>query len=298
LSVSRGWAVHLSAAAGRLSAAGVEAPRREARLLLCEVLGLDMSGAILAEEQAPRLGELDRFEVLLRRRERGEPISRIRGWREFYGRLFEISPDVLDPRPETEGLVDLAVRRLPKGGRFADLGCGSGCILASVLCERPDADGVGVDISPGALAVARRNIARLVPEGRAALLNGDFAECLSGGMGFDMIVSNPPYIPSWEIGGLEAGVREFDPALALDGGPDGLCAYRAILLLAQQALRPDGCLLLELGAGQAEAVAGLAKAAGFQWTDLHKDLAGIGRILEARLTFSGADGPGDVNSLG
>lgn len=267
-------------AALRLGAAGVENAPREARLLLAHALGVEPVDVILREnDNVDPLG-LTAFEAAVQRRLAGEPVSRIRGWREFYGRRFVVTPDVLDPRPETELLVELGVKLLGAGARVLDLGTGSGSILVSVLAERADATGVGLDISPAALAVARRNAEALGVSGRAAFVEGGWATALPGP--FDLVLSNPPYIAQDEMAGLAVDVRAYDPHVALTPGGDGLDAYRAILAAMPGWLKPGGWIGFEFGAGQAEAVAALMEAAGLETIEVHRDLAGIQRAAFGR----------------
>ncbi len=165
-------------------------------------------------------------------------MSRILGEREFYGRIFSVTPDVLDPRPDTETLIDAALKLMPPSARLLDLGTGSGVIMVTLLAERPDASGVAVDLSPSALAVARANAERNGVAARLTLHSGEWFEPV-GDERFDLILSNPPYVPEAEIEGLAPDVREHDPRLALAGGPDGLEAYRAIAAGAMRHLKPQ-----------------------------------------------------------
>jgi release factor glutamine methyltransferase len=283
---SSSWLGVLREATGRLRQAGLEAPLRDARLLLGHALGVDQAGLIVRENDPVSLDVLDRFEAMVARRERGEPVSRIRGEREFYGRSFILSPDVLDPRPDTEVLIDACLARLPRGGRMLDLGVGSGCILLTVLAERPDATGIGADASRSALAVAERNAHAHCPGDRVELRWADWTlrdwTLDFAGERFDLVVSNPPYIPSGDIPDLPADVRNYDPLPALDGGRDGLDAYRRIIRASAGLLRPGGWLLLEVGVGQAGPVTALAASVGL--TDLAslRDLAGVRRVVLAR----------------
>jgi release factor glutamine methyltransferase len=285
------WREILSEARERLTAVGVEAPLREARLLLGDALGIDGAGLIAREADAIDTAGLDAFEARMRRRLAGEPISRIRGWREFYGRRFAISPDVLDPRPETELLVEEGQARLPRGGRVLDLGTGSGCILVSLLAERPDATGVGVDISPAALAVAAGNAQALGVADRATFIEGGWAAgrpaglaagWSGGGAGFDLVLSNPPYVAEAELAGLAVEVRDHDPHLALVGGVDGLDPYRAILAELPGMLKPGGWLGVEFGATQAASVSALMTGAGLEAVEVMADLAGLDRAAFGR----------------
>jgi release factor glutamine methyltransferase len=272
------WRDMLLEAAGRLRAAGIEGAQRDAKLLLADALGIEQPELIVREMDAIDGAGLAEFEARVQRRLKGEPVSRIRGWREFYGRRFIVTPDVLDPRPETELLVGEGLARLPFGGRVLDLGTGSGCILVSVLAERADAMGLGVDISPGALDVARRNAAALGVAGRSEFVLGGW-EVDAGE--FDLVLSNPPYVDAAEIDGLARDVREFDPRIALTAG-EGLGAYREILAAMPGWLKPGGWLGVEFGMGQGEDVGGLMADAGLSDVDLFTDLSGTIRAAFGR----------------
>lgn len=216
------------------------------------------------------------------RRLRGEPVVRILGEKEFYGLSFTLGEATLVPRPETEMLVTRGLELL--GGRqhntVLDLGTGTGCIIISLLVESPTAHGVAVDLSPAALVTAQHNADRYAVEKRLSLRKGSWFEPLHAGERFDLIVSNPPYIASDEIPGLMREVRDHDPVLALDGGADGLDPYRTILADAGRWLKPGGAILLEIGATQAIAVTGIAVKSGFRDVRVHKDLAGLDRVVE------------------
>lgn len=286
MSVHCTWQDVMRDAAARLQAAGVEGAWRDVRLLLAHALGVEPVDVILREmDDVEPLG-LTAFEAAVARREAGEPVSRIRGWREFYGRRFHITADVLDPRPETELLVDVAVARLKRGGRVLDLGVGSGCIILSVLAERADAQGVGVDISPAALGVARINAAALGVAARVEFMQGGWDAPLAGG--FDVILSNPPYIPAAEMSDLAREVINHDPHLALTPGADGLEPYRLILARISQLLAPGGSIGFEFGLGQASAVAALMAQAGLEQVEVLRDLAGIERAAFGRRLSSAA----------
>ena len=274
------WQDVMRDAAARLQAAGVEGAWRDVRLLLAHALGVEPVDMILREMDDVDPVGLTTFEAAVRRREAGEPVSRIRGWREFYGRRFHVTPDVLDPRPETELLVDVAIARLPKGGRVLDLGVGSGCILLSVLAERADAIGVGVDISAAALGVARINAEALGVTARAELVEGGWDAALAGA--FDLVLSNPPYIPAAEMEGLAREVINHDPHLALTPGGDGLRPYRLILARVSQLLAPGGWIGFEFGLGQSLAVSDLMERAGLEQVEVMRDLAGIERAAFGR----------------
>ncbi|MGL4824786.1 MAG: peptide chain release factor N(5)-glutamine methyltransferase, partial [Alphaproteobacteria bacterium] len=228
-------------------------------------------------------------EALLQRRAAGEPLSRIRGTKGFWKHTFEVSPDTLDPRPETEGIIEQALGffqdRLPPQ-TILDLGTGSGCLLVSLLLEFPKACGFGVDISQEALKVAGCNAVSLGASPRASWLCGHWADMLKLGPQMDLIVSNPPYVETAEIPTLSQEVRCHDPLLALDGGADGLACYRYLMPQAARLLSPQGCLILEIGSTQGEAVQSLL-APFFQHIHLIQDLSGHNRIILAhRITQS------------
>jgi release factor glutamine methyltransferase len=275
------WRSVLAEATDRLRSAGVEDAARNARLLLADALGTDVAGLIARERDAPDARLLATLETMLERRCAGEPVSRIRGWKEFYGRRFIVTPDVLDPRPETELLVEMALAACPSNGRVLDLGVGSGCVLLSILAERADIFGMGVDVSTQALDVADRNMRELGLANRARLQSGDWSSAGRNGT-WDVVVSNPPYIPSQDLAGLDREVREHDPQLALDGGRDGLDAYRALSPAAHDGLVPGGWVLLEVGAGQSDAVQALLAGAGFQTVGARRDLGGHERVVSGR----------------
>lgn len=222
---------------------------------------------------------LARFSKFIERRCRFEPVSRILGTREFYGRSFRVTPEVLDPRADTETLIEAALG-LAQGRealRILDLGTGSGAIAVTLLAELPRATAVASDLSAAALRVAKVNAEALGVAGRASFVQADWFAGIGGS--FDFIVSNPPYIRLGEIAGLAPDVREFDPQMALDGGPDGLEAYRRIASGAGGQLAPQGRVVLEIGAGQENAVNNLFEAAGFSRESRHFDLSGQARCL-------------------
>jgi release factor glutamine methyltransferase len=275
----------LARVAAALAEAGIEEPQREARLLLCAALDLPLA-TLVAHGEEP-LGEgASRLAGWLRRRLNREPLSRIRGHREFRGRRFGTSAAVLDPRPETELLVEAALGCLGASGksrpRLLDLGTGSGAIIVSLLAELPQALGVAVDVSAEALGMAARNGEAHRVIDRLTLLEGDLFTPVAGR--FDLIVSNPPYIPSKDITLLDPEVRDFDPPLALDGGTDGLAFYRRIVEAVPGHLEPGGVCALELGIHQAQAVSAMALEAGFSDLTLHHDLSGVERHLTMRWT--------------
>jgi len=269
-----------NAARDRLKAAGVDSPVIDARLLLEAAAGASR-GDILADPQRPlTAGQARALDELVARRERREPISHILGRKGFWSLMLRVTPDVLTPRPETELVVDEALRGFPEDCRFRvlDLGVGSGAILLAILAERPAAEGLGVDASDEALAVARENAADLGLSDRATLLRGDWTKGLSDSS-FDLVVSNPPYVRSGEIETLDPEVRNFEPRLALDGGADGLDAYRRLAPEILRVLKPGGRFIVEIGHGQAADVESLFLAAGGQSVHLERDLQGRERIV-------------------
>jgi release factor glutamine methyltransferase len=272
----------------RLAAAGIENPALDARLLLIAATGLSHEALIGEPDRPLETGAARRLEDLAERRLAREPVSRIVACREFYDRPFTIGPASLDPRPDTETLVERALAfarthaftRSHGGPAILDLGTGSGCILVTLLAELPDARGTGTDTSAAALDEARANAARHRVDERADFVAAHWCRGVEGS--FDLIVSNPPYIPSGELHRLEPEVRDFDPLPALDGGPDGLDAYRAIAAGAAPLLARGGLVVLEIGAGQENAVT--AVFAGHGWAPaaagaMSRDLAGHVRVL-------------------
>ncbi|HSI41242.1 MAG TPA: peptide chain release factor N(5)-glutamine methyltransferase [Xanthobacteraceae bacterium] len=274
----------LRTVAARLGTAGIAEPAREARILLRSALGLADIDLIAHLGERVDDGDERHLLALAERRAGGEPMARLTGRREFWSLSFALSPDTLIPRPETEIVVDAALDVLPDRAaalRVLDLGTGSGALLAALLTERPKAFGIGVDRSPGAARQARDNLAALGLARRSAVLVGCWGAALRGG--FDLVVSNPPYIRSRDIADLEREVRLHDPLLALDGGTDGLDAYRALAHELPRLLAPDGIAVLELGAGQEADVARLLSGGPLSpLGPARRDLAGIGRALVLR----------------
>ncbi len=267
----------------RLDAAGVEGPMRDARLLAAHALGVDRIALHVDRDRRLSSCEQEALHRLGRRRAAGEPVSRIVGRREFWSLAFELSPATLDPRPDSETLVQAALDRMPDRDRplsILDLGTGSGCLLIALLSERPRAWGVGVDVSRDAAAVARRNANRLGVADRAAFLAGDWGQALAGG--FDLVVANPPYVAAPEFGVLAPEVARFDPRLALVAGEDGLEAYRALAPFVAGLLTAGGLAVLEVGAGQAPAVVSILADAGLAGMESIDDLAGVQRCVCGR----------------
>jgi release factor glutamine methyltransferase len=264
----------------RLDAAGVDGPVIDARLLV--EAAAEASRADIIADPHRRLTEAQAatLEDYLTRRERREPVSHILGRRGFWKIMLRVTPDVLTPRPDTETIVELALRDLPEHRPFTalDLGVGSGAILLAILAERPAGKGLGVDISEEALAVARDNAASLGLGGRVALLRSDWTAGLDGAA-FDLVVSNPPYVRSAEIADLQPEVRDHEPRLALDGGSDGLDAYRLLAPEILRVLKPGGRFLVEVGHDQAADVQALFSAAGAAEVEIAKDLANRERVV-------------------
>jgi release factor glutamine methyltransferase len=264
----------------RLRVAGVESPRREARLLLAHVLGLRPEEIVSGKFSLQGAQFRSRFEAAVARRAAREPLAYIIGRREFWSLDFEVGPGVLIPRPESEIMVEEALKRFPMTDaplRVADLGTGSGCLLLAFLSERPEARGLGVDISEEALAIARRNAASLGLDGRTQFLRNDWMSTLSGT--WEVIFINPPYIIEGELDGLDPEVSRYEPRVALDGGPDGLCAYRRLAGLLRPRLAPEGRVFLEVGQGQAGPVERIFLEKGLNIEGTVSDLAGIPRCL-------------------
>jgi release factor glutamine methyltransferase len=263
--------------------AGIENPAREARGSLCAASGISPV-ALIVEPREPLGSAAWKVRAVAERRATGEPLSRIVGKREFWGLSFAITPHVLDPRPETETIVEAALSILSDRRedqlRILDLGVGSGALLCALLTEFGAARGIGVDISPDAADVAQANLQACGLSERGEIRVGDWTNGLAGR--FDLIVSNPPYIATAELAGLPREVRDFDPRLALDGGIDGLAAYRRILTETRRLLASGGWLLAELGAGRATDVTEIANRCGIFDVKTYRDLAGVERVVAVR----------------
>lgn len=272
------------ALAAQLKAVDIESAELDARILTGHALGLDLTGLISAAQRRLTPGESARLETCAGRRLAGEPVARILGEKEFWGLPLKLSSATLVPRPDTETVVELALELLRAGGkldralRIADLGTGSGAILLALLSELRAAHGFGTDISEAALHTASANAVRAGLTERAAFVACDYASGLTGP--FDLIVSNPPYIRTADIGGLAVDVRKYDPLAALDGGADGLDAYRALIPQAAGLLAPGAALVVEAGQGQSGPIEALMRAAGLMPAIAPKaDLAGIPRAV-------------------
>ncbi len=266
-------------AAPQLSAAGIEDARREARLLLSAATGWD-SAAIIAHPERLLDGEQERqLAELLHRRAGREPLSRILGWREFWSLRFALGPDTLDPRPDSETLVAAALEFTGRDRALSvlDLGTGTGCLLLAFLSEALHAQGLGIDLSNGALAIAEANARDLGLSARARFRQGDWGRGLDHR--FDLVLCNPPYIPAGDIEGLAPEVARFDPALALAGGSDGLDAYRRLSDELPRLLLPDGLAIVEIGDGQEASATAILAYSRLVPRGSRRDLAGIARCL-------------------
>lgn len=257
----------------------------DARLLIAHALGCDPGAVVLIDDSRVATADAARAEGLIGRRIAGEPVARIIGEKEFWSLSLSLSPETLVPRPDTETVVEAALATLDGEGRrqaplrLLDLGTGSGAILLALLSELPRASGVGIDRAFGAVLTARRNAERLGYGARAGFAVGDWSGAIAGR--FDVVVANPPYIASAEIGGLALEVRGHDPHLALDGGADGLGCHRAILGDLGRVLAPGGHGFIEIGAGQADAVLVMAAGRGYA-ARTFADLAGTARVVALR----------------
>jgi len=274
----------LAEAAAALSTAGFDEPRRRARRLVAGSLGLSPTELLGHPEHGLKRCEAERLRESLARVVGGEPLSRLLGRREFWGLNFALSADTLDPRPESETLVDAVLARIADRSaplNVLDLGTGTGCLLLALLSEYRAAIGIGVDIAAGAVLTARCNAAALGLADRARFFVGDWGSALSGR--FAAIVANPPYIASGELADLPPEVGRYDPRRALDGGKDGLVAYRWIAADLSALLAPGGVFAVEVGAGRALAAAAIFEDGGLIIDGIERDLAGVERCVAARL---------------
>lgn len=276
-------------AQNRLKAARLDSPAIDARLLLEAATGATRTDILTDPYREVTPEQARQLDDWLDRRERREPVARILGRKGFWKLMLKVTPDVLVPRPDTETIVDAALRAFPEGRRFdvLDLGVGSGAILLSILAERPMAKGLGVDVSEEAIAVARENAANLDLNDKVALLRGWWTDGL-GSEGFDLVVSNPPYIRSAEIDTLEPEVARHEPRVALDGGPDGLEPYRVLAGEILRVLRPGGVFLVEIGHDQGDDVRSLFEAAGAEDLAVLRDLGDRDRVVHGRKALGNA----------
>jgi release factor glutamine methyltransferase len=281
----------------RLAAAGIDNARREARLLLSLALGLP-ANALAPADRLLTADEATRVASLVARRAAREPYARIAGSREFWSLPFRLSPETLDPRPDSETLIEAALARIPDRAaplRLLDFGTGTGALLLALLSALPNATGLGVDKAAGAVATARGNAAALGLADRARFVCGDWGDGLSGRV--DVILANPPYIPSEQLAQLAPEVARYDPSQALDGGPDGLRAYRELAPQVARLLDISGFAVVEIGAGQGLAVAAIMAKHGLATVATQNDLAGINRclVLELRENVSKSANKGLMN---
>lgn len=271
----------------RLAEAGVATPDLDARLLVEWASGFSRLVAVTEPERAVSAEATEKVHAAIARRLAGEPVHRIIGTREFYGLAFRLSPDTLEPRPDTETLVDLALPHLCRSieergaANLLDLGTGTGAIAIALLSQLDNLDAVGTDIASGALDAARDNAEAAGVTRRFAAIESDWFSAVSGR--FDLIISNPPYICTNEIASLQLEVRRHDPIRALDGGADGLDAYRILAGRSASHLLEDGAVIVEIGAGQRRDVVCLFESGGFRFERAAKDLAGLDRALVFRL---------------
>ena len=270
-----------TAAADFAGCAGGNA-RLEAELLLAHALGCNRL-ELLAHRETPTAAELERFQSMAARRAQCEPVAYIIGYQPFWDHDFLVSPQTLIPRQDTETLVEVALRRMPDPGNILDLGTGTGCILLSLLAERPATTGVGLDVSIEALSLARKNALTMGLEKRCSFVESDwFAAVKDKKDHFAAIVANPPYIPSIDVGELMADVRNFEPKLSLDGGRDGLSCYRTIINAAPDFLEENGLLAVEVGILQSNDVAAMCEAAGLKEIEITRDLPGVERVVSGK----------------
>ncbi len=273
----------------RLRGAGIETAELDARLLLSAATGVGDVALISRPEMAVDDAAYLKLEKLVARRVAGEPVSRLLGTREFWGLSFALNADTLDPRSDSETLIEAVLSHFDDRSaelHFLDLGTGTGCLLLALLSEFSHARGLGVDCAEGAVAGAENNAIDLALEDRAQFQKGNWGDAIEGR--FDVIVSNPPYIPSSDIAALSIEVREHDPRLALDGGLDGLDAYRILALDTARLLVAGGFGFWEFGIGQGPDVSGIAEDAGLEVVEMAKDLGGVSRVLIVKHIFLGS----------
>lgn len=267
-------------AVGRLTKSGIEHARLEARILLGHVLELDAAALLAYPEKEVPTPLYESFLNLVNRRTRREPLAYLVGVREFWSLPFRVTPHTLIPRPDSETLVEAVLQWIDDKNSactILDLGCGSGCLLLSLLHELPNATGTGVDISPQALDVSQENAVALRLDHRAQFIQGDWGNALNDK--FDIIVCNPPYIPSEALRSLEPDVQEHEPHMALAGGEDGLACYRSLLPYVSDLLATDGAAFIEAGIGQANSIAEIASERQFQLFEIKQDLSEIDRCV-------------------
>ena len=270
----------IQAATAQLAAAGVDNPPLDARLLVAHALGCDRLALLTTPLRELAAEEVTRIAALIQRRAAREPVARSLGLREFWGLPFGLNEATLEPRPDSETLIEAAIKIAGTPPRsLLDLGTGTGCLLLALLHEWPQATGLGLDIAPRAVEQARHNAARLGLEARAQFVVNDWLDGITAR--FDLIVSNPPYIATSELSSLMPEVRDHDPTAALDGGTDGLTPYRRIIPALPALLNPNGRILFEVGQGQAASVAAMLLEQGFTTIATHRDLGDVERCVSA-----------------
>jgi release factor glutamine methyltransferase len=270
----------IQAGAERLARSGVPDPQKDARWLMSAALAIPRSRLLAASADPIEDAALATFFQMIEARSRRQPVAQITGRREFWGREFLVTGDVLDPRPETETLVELALECAPASARILDLGTGSGVLIVTLLTARADATGVAVDIDRAALQVAAANAARHSVDRRVIFRQSDWAQAVEGQ--FDLIVSNPPYVPAEAVAGLDPEVRDWEPRHALTAGPTGLEAYELIAADLGGLLTPSGTALFEIGFDQGLSVVGVFRNNGFDAVEVHRDLSGRDRVVSVR----------------
>ncbi len=261
---------------------GFDSPRLDAELLLAHVLQVERLRIILDANVDLSPADLAAYRECISRRRRAEPMAYILGAREFYGRSFRVDPRVLVPRPDTETLVEVALRRTRERdlhGHALDLCTGSGCVATTFACERPTWTVTATDISSDALDLARSNAARLGAVWGVRWRLGDLYDALEAGERFDVVTANPPYIPTQDVEGLDPAIRHFEPRIALDGGTDGLSVVRRVVEGARDHLSPGGVLAIEVMVGQAATVEALLSSAGFESVERTLDYGRIERVV-------------------
>jgi release factor glutamine methyltransferase len=270
----------LREAAARLAEAGIDGASRDARLLLQAAADIPVATQIAFPERAVEAAAQTRFRVLVARRAEREPMAHILGRREFWSLTFKVTADTLDPRPDSETLVEAVLAETPDRAaplRLVDFGTGTGCLLLALLHELPNATGLGIDASAAALAVAQENTDALGLGARASFRQGDWDDGISPA--FDVLLSNPPYIPSRDIAALQPEVASFEPRLALDGGADGLDAYRRLGPAATRLLAGGGLAAFEVGLGQADSVVAIGQSAKLRHIATGRDLGSVPRCV-------------------
>ncbi len=291
----------LASATERLAAAGISTARADAEWLLADLLGVARGALHLASNHAVDPSLARRYATAVARRARREPLQRVLGWEDFRGLRLEVADGVLVPRPETESLVELALDLLPRDGRsrllVVDVGTGSGCIACAIAGPRPDVDVVATDVCVRALTIARRNAGRLGLASRVRFVAGDLLTVVGEGRA-DLVVSNPPYLPTGLLPTLMPEVRDHEPRSALDGGADGLRSLVRLGAQASAVLRPGGGFVVETAGGtQAETVAELLRAGGFTDVRVHRDLPGVDRFVSGRAAGRRVSSAGSARAI-